>query len=499
MVRFFVLVASVVVFQSCFTGKAGFHADRKFSSRDLNRDYDLFQSVLEASHPGLYWYTSKDSMDYYFNWGRQQLTDSLKGSEFKRILTYVTAKINCGHTSVLSGSNNGLRSRDSNMTRIFPLSIKFWHDTMVVINNLNRKDSVLRRGTIITSIFGKNYTDLTDTLSRYISSDGYNATHKLQTLSSGSGFGSLYRSVFGMPRKIPITYIDSTGVENDTTILAYIPVRDSSKRVSRPATPKRTKKATRENIRNLQIDAPAHTAIMELHSFGRKYGIHSFIKKSFRTIKKQKVNHLVIDLRSNGGGSVGNSTLLSKYIRRQPFKIADSLYAQKRSSRHGALIENHIFNNLFMIFMTRKKADGFYHFGYYEKHKFRPKKKNGFDGHVYILTGGNTFSASTLFAQVVNDEENVTIVGEETGGAAYGNTAWLIPEVKLPETKLRFRLPLFRLVIDKNIPKNGRGILPDVEVLPTTNAIKNGIDYKMERALELIRQRNLEKAAGSSL
>ena len=69
---------------------------------------------------------------------------------------------------------------------------------------------------------------------------------------------------------------------------------------------------------------------------------------------------------------------------------------------------------------------------------------------MYILTGGNSFSATTLFVSAVIKQDNVTVVGEETGGGAYGNSAWLIPDVTLPETGVRFRLPLFRLVIDKN-------------------------------------------------
>ena len=79
------------------------------------------------------------------------------------------------------------------------------------------------------------------------------------------------------------------------------------------------------------------------------------------------------------------------------------------------------------------------------------------------------------------------VVGEETGGGAYGNSAWLIPDVTLPETGVRFRLPLFRLVIDKNYPKNGRGVQPEVESLPTIEAIKRGADYKVEKAMELIK------------
>ena len=82
------------------------------------------------------------------------------------------------------------------------------------------------------------------------------------------------------------------------------------------------------------------------------------------------------------------------------------------------------------------------------------------------------------------------MVGEETGGGAYGNSAWLIPDITLPNTKVRFRLPLFRLVIDKDAPK-GRGVIPEVESKPTTEAIRRNADYKMETVLRLIRDKKI--------
>ena len=197
--------------------------------------------------------------------------------------------------------------------------------------------------------------------------------------------------------------------------------------------------------------------------------------------------HLVIDVRANGGGSVTNSTLLTKFIADKEFKVADSLYANTRNSRYKKYIDGYFFNRIFMVFMTSKKKDEKYHFGYFERHYFKPKKKKHFDGKVYILTGGNSFSATTLFTQIVKPQDNVTVVGEETGGGAYGNTAWLIPDLTLPETGVRFRLPLFRLVIDKDIPKDGRGVQPEVNAGPTTNAIRRGVDYKMEKVMELIK------------
>jgi C-terminal processing protease CtpA/Prc len=109
-----------------------------------------------------------------------------------------------------------------------------------------------------------------------------------------------------------------------------------------------------------------------------------------------------------------------------------------------------------------------------------------YDGKVYILTGGNSFSATTLFVGSVIKQDNVIVIGEETGSGAYGNSAWLIPDATLPETGIRFRLPLFRLVIDHTVPKNGRGVQPEVSVFPTVEAVRKGADYKLDKALEMI-------------
>ena len=83
----------------------------------------------------------------------------------------------------------------------------------------------------------------------------------------------------------------------------------------------------------------------------------------------------------------------------------------------------------------------------------------------------------------------MTIVGEETGGGYYGNTAWIIQDVTLPNTKLRFTLPRFRLVVDHNREKNGRGVIPDAWAVPTSEAIRKGIDFKTAKARELIEQK----------
>lgn len=479
----------------CGVSKSSFSPTKKYSLQQVQKDYSVYQTLLEEHHPSLYWYTGKDSMDYYFKWGQEHLKDSMTEPEFRKVLTYVTSKINCGHTSVRSSKAWGRYGDTVRLGKIFPLSIKVWDDAMVVTANLNRRDSILKRGTAITKINDKTKAFLVDTLFNYLSTDGYNRTHKYQTLSNRGLFGSLYTSLFGLSEKYTIEYKDSLGVIKNTIIPVYNPAADTVGRSRiRPARsiPQPSKKERRQqqisSVRLLKIDSVNKTAMMDLSSFGRGYGLKKFFRNSFRALQQNNIGHLIIDVRGNGGGSVTNSTFISRFIAGKKFKISDSLFAIRKGGPLQQYIQNHFWNKLFMAFFTKKHNDGKYHFGYFERHSFAPKKNNHFDGKVYILTGGNSFSATTLFVSSVIKQDNVTVIGEETGGGAYGNSAWLIPDATLPVTGIRFRLPLFRLVIDKTVPKNGRGVQPEVESFPTIDAVKRGADYKLEKAMELIKK-----------
>jgi len=484
-------VLFIVLLTGCSLSKSSFNPAKKYSPSQLQKDYSIFRGALEETHPGLYWYTPKEKMDAYFQWGQEKIKDSLNEEGFRKILSYVIAKINCGHTVVRS-SKAYSKYQDTTRLKIFPLSLKLWDSTAAVAANLNRKDSVLKRGAVIKEINHQSVPTILDTLFKYISSDGYNLTHKYQTLSNRGGFGSAYTSVFGLKENYYVDYVDSSGEEKNITVLPYDPRTDTVNRaaIARFAKIPREerKRQLLQSSRSLSFDSTRQVAFMDLGSFARGLKLKRFFRQSFKSIHKSKAKNLVIDVRGNGGGSVTNSTVLSKFIADKKFKVADSLYAYTRNSHYKNYIENYFFNRLFMLMVTKRKSDGRFHFGYFERHYFNPKTKNHFDGTVYILTGGNSFSATTLFAQSVKEQQNVIVVGEETGGGAYGNTAWLIPDVTLPNTGVRFRLPLFRLVINKNIPKDGKGVQPEIEVKPTVEAIRRGLDFKAEKVKALIKE-----------
>lgn len=495
----FCLAAALLT--GCGTAKQAYSPNHKYSTQQLQRDYHIYRTLLEQHHPGLYWYTPKDSMQHYFDMGAAQLRDSMTEADFRKLLSYVTSHVNCGHTSV-RGSKAASRAGDRiRFSKMFPLSVKTWSpgdqpgdDIMIITATLNRKDSILKRGTRLLSINGLPVSVINDSLFHYLSTDGYNRTHKYQTLSNRGFFGSMYTSVFGLADKYEVGYADSAGQAATATLAIFDPAKDTVGRTAirnmqRPAIPSR-KEIRREelgSVRLLKVDSANHTAMMDLNSFGRGYALRKFFRQSFRTLQKHKVDHLIIDVRGNGGGSVTNSTLLSRYLTDHKFKIGDTLYAERKKGKYDRFIKNHFWNQLFIGFFTHKRRDGKYHFGYFERHYFSPKTKGHFSGKVYILTGGNSFSATTLFANAVRKQDNVLLVGEETGGGAYGNSAWLIPDVTLPNTGVRFRMPLFRLVMDKDYPKTGKGVQPEIEVRPTIDGVRKNADFKLEKVMELIR------------
>jgi len=459
---------------------------KKFSPEELRSDLYLLKNILEANHPSLYWYTSRESFDSIFSVAVAGINDSMNELDFKNRVSAFVSEIRCGHTVVRS-SRRYSKNVSSFRFPLFPLSIKLWQDSMVILNSLLGKDANFSRGTRLISINGRDARFFVDTFSRHISVDGYGRQFSNQLVSNN--FGAYYKNILGLDSVYHIAYINPAGVRADTVVrnifppekpLTVKPSSDSVPRLSR----RERKKLQLADSRFFQIDSASHTAFMRLGSFSGS-GTASFIRKSFRKIRKSGISNLVIDLRSNGGGKVSNSTLLTRYLSDHDFRVADTVVRNTGHLKFKKYIQQAWFYQLGLFFSGRRQPDGRFHFNQFERKVWQPKQKNHFDGNVFLIQGGFSFSAATLLLGEVRGQKNIRLVGEETGGAYYGNSAIFIPGLTLPHSKIRVSLPLFRVVAGNNRPK-GIGILPDIEVPPSSDAIRRGIDPKMEKIKRLI-------------
>lgn len=480
----------VCLIASCSAQKKNFSPQKKISPAQLYEDYTILNKALHQNHPGLYWYTTKDSLDHYFSSLEQAIKDSLNEQQFKNKVAYVLSKIHCGHTTVRS-SENYVHYFTKHNTPQFPLQLKLWGDSAVVVQNYIAKDTILTRGTSIKSINNRSIGLIRDSIFQLIGTDGYADIFKYQ--STSLSFASMYKNAFGLDSVYSITYADSMGNEKVHQIKNYYPPQDNKKVKSPTDTITRRERSefALNRLRTIWFDSATNTAIMPVNTFSEGK-LARFFRKSFKRIQQQNTKNLIIDLRINTGGDVLVCTRLLQYLVDSSFRLADTVVANSRTFASIQHTKPWFIYWLSMLISGRRDADNKIHFRYFERHQYHPNKKYHFDGQIYLLTGGLTFSGATLVAGILKGQQNVTIVGEETGGGYYGNNAIFLPTLTLPNTGIRITLPLYRVVWNKNRTKNGRGVFPDVEVRPNAVQLKNGIDAKLEKAFYLIKN-NLPK------
>ena len=109
-----------------------------------------------------------------------------------------------------------------------------------------------------------------------------------------------------------------------------------------------------------------------------------------------------------------------------------------------------------------------------------------FLGNVFVLTDGATFSTASDFCAVTHHLKRATFVGEETAGAYCGNNSGTEPTVTLPNSKVRFGLPLcasWNAVSGDDT--NRRGTIPDHVAVMKTADVLRGLDAPLELAVKL--------------
>lgn len=493
MKRFFAggFIIVIVLIFSCTTIRKGYSPSKKYAAPVLQKDYLLLKDILKKKHPSLYWYTTRDSIDMYFSRYYSAIKDSMTEQQFAwHIIAPLIDKIHCGHTSV-SMSKEYSKWVEKIRFPSFPLLLKIWNDTMVVTGSLNRKDSFFKKGTLITSVNGVRNLNQVQRMFDYLPEDG-NANN-VNYIRLSANFPYYHRNIYGISKTYTITYLDSINKEKSANISLYIPPKDSVRKDSvtkseriRPPSFKKL-----HQYRSLVIDSSRTMAIMTLNTFS-KGRLRRFFRQSFKKLEQEKISNLILDIRSNGGGRVGLSTLLTRYIINSPFKVADSIYAVSQSLRpYSKYIKGRLLNNIELAIISKKKSDGLYHLRHLENKLYKPKNKYHFSGDGYILTNGPTFSAAALFCNAMKGQDRILLVGEETGGGWHGNNGIMIPDITLPNTGIKVRLPLFRLVQYNHIPKTGTGIIPDIYVGTSYEALIKGYDKKMQVVKDLIKNKTI--------
>ncbi|MBD3581716.1 S41 family peptidase [Flavobacterium selenitireducens] len=118
--------------------------------------------------------------------------------------------------------------------------------------------------------------------------------------------------------------------------------------------------------------------------------------------------------------------------------------------------------------------------------KWQKPNKDAFQGNVYILIDGYSFSVTSEFAAIAHNNKRATFIGRETGGGYLGNTSGFFVVSVLPNSGVEVATPQWDYWMSVENPIKDRGIMPDIEIWPTAKDVLDGRNLEMERVMNVI-------------
>ncbi|WP_109299067.1 S41 family peptidase [Aquimarina sp. AU474] len=465
---------------------------KKIDSTAIRADIDILEKIIKKGHPSLYEYISQDSLDYLIETVKESINNDFTDiTLYKDILT-ITNQIRDGHLVFAAPST--IKTDQY----YFPLILKIINTEFYTDTN----DFDIPIGSQIKKINTVDVSNILERFKKYAPTDGYNLTKKYRDIELK--FGQFYTYEFGITKKFEVEYIQPDGIEKiiilDAEPFVKVKLRNT-KRNSYFA-----KYHNQENgfdffdkfIGNktpfVYYKEYLGTAILTVNSFGGDIRIfQSHLTKIFKEINKRKIRHLIVDIRQNDGGFRANAVHLFSFLTQKNFKQTTSSYVtalsipEKKHLSRSFLNEKEFLNDKFK---NHPVYDG-WKLPFDDMETIMVPDENRFNGKVYVLTGGTSFSAAATFALNVKNDPDMILIGEETGGGYYFHNGEFPVYYELPNSKIKFAMFMEKVnhyTKNKNVPK-GSGVPPDKYITISREDLISGKDVLLDYVYKLIKGR----------
>lgn len=456
-----------------------------YSVPQLQADFGFLRRALEEAHPGLYWYTPKDSLDRCFARTAAALNHPMTEAEYWRLLQALVARIHCGHTRLQHSPAYQTWSRQQ-PHYLFPFTVAIRQNRLFVAANQST-DPTLRPGTELLAIEGHPAREVLARMRGILSGDGYQYGFQDQQLEAGF-FDNTYWALYEAKPAYELLVQDSTG--HQRRLLPQLR-QQTSKASGAPPKPLTTAQQQARQLARLRaLTYPANlpaTAILRIRGFSydELENYREYHASVFADLARQRVRRLVIDLRGNTGGNNAIAVDLLKYLLKREFVLTKSALAPVFSPSFMPVGATN--DAAFDTTQVKRLPGGLFGFAAATVGPQEPYRQQYFRGKVYVVVDGGTFSAASNFAASLRAQRRITIWGQESGGAEAGANGGILSAVALPQTGMVLQLPHFRLLSACARPQPGRGVRPDIEMVPTPRQLAAHTDAVLQQLPDLLR------------
>ena len=437
----------------------------------------------------MYWYTPKDSVDRAFAEVRKKITSDLNVLEFHKLIAPLVALSREDHTDIYRPAD--VKEEIYREAKFLPLRVVFLGENLYCVKNGSDFDGSALEGKQIESINGETPVSIVGKIGNLFASDGFIKTVKYSDLE-GFSFSIYHFYYYGQVDQFEIKF---KGI-NEPVTLQPLTIKEINRHLnSRYEKPKNTE----EKLLEYQIlnDSVAYLGIHtfdngDIRAYTEEKKLSVFLRNSFKSIRKNEIQTLIVDVSQNTGGSEGNEGLLYSY-----FGDNYQKYRKVRVKAQKAVLDNgtdkpitlKAFGFFERLFLNKKMEDGSL-----ERREgigkglmaYKKEPEYKFRGQTHVLISPVTYSGGSEFSNMMYSQGLATFVGQETGGGYYGNTSGYGRALVLPNSGIKVSVPALQFVMNVK-PKLpfGRGVIPHYEVIPTFEAYINGenayLNYVLER------------------
>jgi len=418
-----------------------------------------------------------------------EVTRDLNVLEFHKLIAPLVALSREDHTDIYRPKI--VREKLNSEIRLLPLTVVFLGEKLYCVKNGSDFQDFALEGKQIESINGETPTSLVDKIGNLFASDGFIKTVKYSDLE-GFNFSTYYYYYFGQVDQFEIKFKDIKEplIIKPLKIKAITQYLNSRYKGTKSIYPK---EVLEYNILN---DSVAYLGIHtfdndDIKRYSKEKKLSVFLKNSFKSIKENNIQILVIDVSRNGGGSEGNEGLVYSYFGEKYQK-----YKKVRVKTQKAILDNgtdkpitlKAFGLLERLFIYKKMNDGsLKRRASIGKGLMAYKKEPDykFSGKTYVIISPVTYSGGSEFSNMMYTQDLATFVGQETGGGYLGNTSGYGKELVLPNSKIKVSIPALQFVMNvKPTLPFGRGVIPQYEIIPTFEEYINGENAPLKFILE---------------